>query len=321
MSRYADPPTRLLATDLDGTLLPLADNVQNRADLGTLAAQLAKRKVGVVFVTGRHYASVCAVRREFDLPTPDAIVCDVGASISQRVGEEYKQVAGYHDQLQRTIGDFSVDNLRGELANDSRLRPQEAAKQTCFKLSYYVDGERLADVVAQVENRLAELNAPYSLVHSVDPLTGAGLLDLLPRGVTKASALAWWTAWRGIDDSHIVYAGDSGNDLAALACGYHAIVVGNADRQLAKQVADAHRSAGWQNRLYLAQQEASSGVLQGCRWFGLAERERRSARSPGRHARSLRPNALSRMGAQTTTRRGRIVPPKCRGLLSPRIGP
>ena len=53
------------------------------------------------------------------------------------------------------------------------------------------------------------------------------------------------------------------------AAGYRTIVVANADRSLAEQVAAKHREAGWQNRLCLAQGRATSGVLEGCRSFGL----------------------------------------------------
>ena len=69
----------------------------------------------------------------------------------------------------------------------------------------------------------------------------------------------------------IVFAGDSGNDLAALTAGYRAILVGNADRSLAHQALQAHQQSNWSDRLYLAREKATSGVLEGCRWFGLVE--------------------------------------------------
>ena len=58
-------------------------------------------------------------------------------------------------------------------------------------------------------------------------------------------------------------------DLAALIAGYRTIVVANADRRLARQVRDAHRAAGWKDRLHLARGRATSGVLEGCRRFEL----------------------------------------------------
>ena len=89
--------------------------------------------------------------------------------------------------------------------------------------------------------------------------------------MSKAHALEWWVQYVRLNREAIVFAGDSGNDLAALVAGYRTIVVGNADRQLARQVHDAHHEAGWNNRLCLARGRATSGVLEGCRWFELVE--------------------------------------------------
>ncbi len=64
-----------------------------------------------------------------------------------------------------------------------------------------------------------------------------------------------------------MFAGDSGNDLAALSAGYRSIVVGNASKSVVEEVTAAHRAAGWQDRLFLASRPATSGVLQGFRYF------------------------------------------------------
>jgi hydroxymethylpyrimidine pyrophosphatase-like HAD family hydrolase len=98
------------------------------------------------------------------------------------------------------------------------------------------------------------------------------LIDLLPDGVSKAYSLAWWVESRGEPCESIIYAGDSGNDYAALTAGYQSILVGNADRTLAKKVSDFHQSHGWNDRLFLATQAATSGVLEGFRHFAAASR-------------------------------------------------
>lgn len=118
---------------------------------------------------------------------------------------------------------------------------------------------------------LDEWSAPYSLIHSIDPFNGDGLIDLLPRGVSKAFALSWWSRHVGISHEAVVYAGDSGNDLAAFTAGYRTIVVGNAARSLCKQVRDSHEQAGWRDLLFVAQAHATSGVLAGCKMFGLID--------------------------------------------------
>ena len=69
----------------------------------------------------------------------------------------------------------------------------------------------------------------------------------------------------------IVFAGDSGNDYAALTAGFRAILVGNAHQELAERVAEHHRRGGHSDRLYLAREHATAGVLEGCRRFGLVQ--------------------------------------------------
>ena len=114
---------------------------------------------------------------------------------------------------------------------------------------------------------LESMSAVWRVISSVDPFNGNGLIDLLPAGVSKAYALDWWIRHRHTDAQHVVFAGDSGNALAALTAGYRAIVVGNADPSVVSMAKKKHQQNGWNNRLYLATQRATSGVLEGCRWF------------------------------------------------------
>ncbi len=262
----------VLATDLDGTLIPLEGNVQNRADLQVLATQLELNAVQLVYVTGRHLASVVEAIDGFQLPTAGWLIADVGTSIYKRqVTGEFQPVEAYQRHQEQLIASMPIDVLRQRLEPIEGLSLQEPEKQGPFKLSFYTDAADLDGQVERVRWQLDQTHAPYSIIHSVDPFSGDGLIDLLPAGVSKAHALAWWVQNSHLRDQGIVFAGDSGNDLAALTAGYRSIVVGNADRSLAKQVYQAHRDSGWENRLYLARAQATSGVLEGCRWFGLAE--------------------------------------------------
>lgn len=262
----------VLATDLDGTFIPLEDSPQQRSDLQVLGDEIGRRGGTLVFVTGRHRESVADAIDEFALPTPDWIICDVGTTILRRTGQgEFESVADWAAHQDEIIQSLPMPALRELLADVSGLRMQEPEKQGPFKLSYYADASRLTEIVARVLSELQNADAPYSIIQSVDPFNGDGLIDLLPAAVSKAAALHWWGEYTETSLEHIVFAGDSGNDLAAFCEGFRAIVVGNADRQIARQAYDAHREAGWSDRLYLAQQEATSGVLEGCRWFGLID--------------------------------------------------
>ena len=264
---------RVLATDLDGTLIPLADNEQNRRDLVRLQDALNANDVEIVFVTGRHLEAVLEAADEQQLPLPDWIICDVGTSIYKRETSadtwNFAHVKDYQDHQREIIAPLPMDKLRELLEPVSGLRLQEEEKQGPYKLSFYADANRLEELVGEIQKLFDRASAPYSMIHSVDPFNGDGLIDLLPRDVSKAHALSWWVEHVGLHDDNIVFAGDSGNDLAALSAGYRAIVVGNADRSVAQQAQEAHASAGFRDRLYLAQAPATSGVLEGCRWYGL----------------------------------------------------
>jgi HAD superfamily hydrolase (TIGR01484 family) len=265
---------RVLATDLDGTLIPLAGNQQNRADLRTLADELKRHRVTLVFVTGRHFESVTDAIEQFELPQPHWVICDVGTSIYQRLAAgRFEPLEAYGSHQDKIIAGMPLRTLRENLQSIDGLRLQEEKKQGQFKLSYYVDADQIDNLVRLIQQEVDGTNAPYTIIHSVDPFNGDGLIDLLPAAVSKAHALDWWASHIGLNPEAIVFAGDSGNDLAALTAGHRAIVVANADDDVVRRASNAHREAGWKNRLFLARDDATSGVLEGCRWFGLFQND------------------------------------------------
>ncbi len=259
----------ILATDLDGTFIPLKDNDANQRDLRCLASELQDRDLDLIFVTGRHFTSVQAAIADHRLPLPGWIICDVGTSLFARsAAGEYESVASYAQHLESRIAGHTVDDLRQQLQAITGLRLQEPEKQGPFKLSYYADAEALSKRVDQIQAVLDAEAAPYTVIASVDPFNQDGLIDLLPTGVSKAFALRWWTEQYEYDQRSIVFAGDSGNDLAALTAGYRSILVANALQNVVQQAVAAHRQQGWPDRLFLATQTATSGVLEGLRHFG-----------------------------------------------------
>ncbi|QDU78651.1 Mannosylfructose-phosphate phosphatase [Polystyrenella longa] len=262
--------SQVLATDLDGTLIPLDGNPQNVADLQELNTKLREGDVTLVFVTGRHLDAIQALIVQHSLPVPQWIIGDVGTSLYQNVGDmDFSPVNGYVEHQAEITAAYPIKDLRHAFEGIVGLVPQEDEKQGQFKLSYYTDAERLRDL----SDRLIELvevnEAPYSLIQSIDPFTKGGLIDLLPKSISKAYALDWWHRHQDLDREQTLFAGDSGNDLAALVGGYRSIIVGNADPQLVDDVQTAHNKAGWHDRLHKATGVATSGVLEGCHQFSL----------------------------------------------------
>lgn len=259
-----------LATDLDGTLIPIDNNRDHLDDLHQLGELAAQSAFELVFVTGRHFESVADAIETYQLPLPGWIICDVGTTLlNWSETEEFVRVQEYRSELASIVENFPLDRLRESLQDLPDLRLQEPEKQGEFKLSYYCEATDLQRNAHEIEQRLTTLETPYSLIHSTDPFEHVGLLDLLPKGVSKAYALDWWVTFTNHDRERVVFAGDSGNDTAALTAGYRAIVVGNAHDSVVSKVRSAHSERGTSDRLYVAENTATSGVLEGCRHFGL----------------------------------------------------
>ena len=274
MSEHEDLEVAILATDLDGTFIPLEGEPGNTTALQTFDEAARAGALSLVFVTGRHLELVEDAINVHRLPRPNWIICDVGTSIyTCEPGGPFRPLEAYRAQLAELVHGMSVEDLADALSVISTLRLQEPEKQGPFKLSYYVEQRFLETVASEVETVLVESDAPYSLVQSVDPFTNDGLIDLLPRGVSKAYALEWWCRHQGLEMENVVFAGDSGNDWAALVAGYRAIVVGNAPSGLVERVREEHACRGYRDRLFIAAKPATSGVLDGCKWFGLIDEQ------------------------------------------------
>lgn len=257
-----------LATDLDGTLIPLAGASDHQKSLTLLADLLKRHEMSLAFVTGRHFASVQNAIKEFDLPLPDWILCDVGTSAYERSGDgKFRHVERYAQTLHKIAGGVDKAPLLNLAASIANLRLQEPKQQSRFKTSFYASPECLAEVVSQIDDHLIAMEAPYQIISSIDPFTGDGLIDLLPTGVTKAFALEWLCREHPLSQRSVIFAGDSGNDLAAFNAGYKTVIVGNAATSIVEHVQETHRSAGWSDRLYHASQHATSGVLEGVQHF------------------------------------------------------
>ncbi|MFN3160124.1 MAG: HAD-IIB family hydrolase [Rubinisphaera brasiliensis] len=261
-----------LATDLDGTFIPLEDEPRNRSDLKTLTELLERHHVPLIYVTGRHLESVLDKAHEQELPRPEWMICDVGTSIYRKNDNgDLRPVEPYYEFQHEIVDGFELSDIAKVIEQWPGLRRQEEEKQGPYKLSYYVEQEVLEDRAAQLGEWLKQQQAPWEYIHSVDPFTGDGLLDVVPTAISKAKALEWWCDFAETDHRGVVFAGDSGNDYAAFIAGYRTIVVANTDRAIAEKVRDEHARRGYENRLHLATQKATSGVLEGCHAFGVFE--------------------------------------------------
>lgn len=259
---------RVLATDLDGTFIPLPESPENREDLQQLAGHFELPDRSLVFATGRHFESVLDAIGALALPVPDWIVCDVGSRIMQHTESGWQELAAYANHLEELTGGVARSEVEAALDEIEGLALQVPEHQTELKISYQCERARLETILAEVAAGLDGM--PYNHMGSLDPFLDCGLIDVMPAGVSKAYALLWLAKHAGSNPDEVLYAGDSGNDLAALAAGFRAVVVANASRGLADKVAALQKERGIPpDHLYRAKTTATSGVLEGCRHYGL----------------------------------------------------
>jgi hypothetical protein len=258
----------LLSSDLDRTLLPNG-NQPAEPDALDRFRQWASRRgaVQLAYVTGRHRALYQETAAEHALPDPDWLVCNVGTEIypagaGEPLGEWSRHLAA----------DFDAEAVREQAdALLGEAWPQEAAKQSPLKVSFYLPGEP-GDPAAEQERlrrALAERGLSSRVVVSFDEVEGVGLVDFLPPGSGKARALDFLRRHLGLSFERTLFSGDSGNDADALLSGVGGILVGNASETVRRQLRTALESGEHpEARLYFAERPYTAGVLEGMAHYG-----------------------------------------------------
>jgi HAD superfamily hydrolase (TIGR01484 family) len=253
---------------LDGTLIPLERDAQRLREVEELVRAFeASQDLRLAYVTGRHLSLAQAGIEEVGLPSPDWFVCDVGTSVYRRANGSYEPDQEYRQAMRAALGGLSGDDARAAIGAMDGLELQEEEKQAEFKVSYYTRG-RPEPFVDAVQSRLDAAQAKVNLVASHDPVTDRGLLDVLPAEIAKDYAVRYLHDRSGVDEEHLIYAGDSGNDRAAMLTGFRVIVVGNADEELKKDLGIESVAQGIAERIYFAEHPYARGVLEGLRHFG-----------------------------------------------------
>lgn len=255
----------LVASDLDGTLIPPEDTEVRREEVRTFARRVSGRDdLVLAYVTGRHVDFATEGIRRWDLPEPDLLVCDVGTTLYRGTDHDAAD-PDYRAAMREALGGTTADRLREVLRAEEGVELQEEEKQGEFKASAYLpagaEGRRIR---ARVAERLRASGVRARAVASVDPLDGRGLLDLLPAGVSKGFAVRWLHDHAAVREERLVYAGDSGNDRDAMLAGYHVVVVANAPEALKRELR-GEATVEQLERIYFARARYAAGVTEGLR--------------------------------------------------------
>ncbi|WP_030170323.1 Cof-type HAD-IIB family hydrolase [Spirillospora albida] len=222
-------PPRLIATDLDGTIVR-SDGTVSARTVDALARVEAAGST-LVMVTGRpprwmrdiaaavahHGVAICAngaVRYDLhtetvlsaDLIEPEVLAEAVGRlraiDPDLRFAVEYPGSFVYEDS--HILHRWNAKVLGGRAVDDATLVSRGGVKLLAFHPD--ADPDVLAEKAEQV------LEGIVTVTHS----SGRGLLEMSAPGVTKASALAAFCTERGIGAADVVSFGDMPNDLPML---------------------------------------------------------------------------------------------------------
>lgn len=264
-------PVRLVAIDMDGTLLPTFGQKLTPRNAGTIRAVQAAG-ITIAIATGRRTAYTAPLLEGLGLRADTPLITSNGA-VTRTLGGE----ALDHCQLQAAVARglcgllrpygtlvFTFDRVgKGELV-------LEDLETVHGRIEMWVEANRQAiEVVRPLERALSEGQDPIQgmvtgsmesmkqaeqalknsrwhgfceCVRTEYPVRNLSILDLLPPGVSKGWALAQLAQRLGVDRSDTMAIGDNWNDLKMLEWAGQGVLMGNATHEL-RSIA---RKRGWQ---------------------------------------------------------------------------
>jgi len=266
----------LLCCDLDRTLLPNGPQPDDPAALPRFRRIAARPEIRLAYVTGRSRGLVERAVARWDLPVPDAVAADVGTTIYD-VGPEnlWRPWPDWRDEIAQDWHGRTPGDIARALADLPALTPQPQDRQGPFKLCYTAPPDTDAAALTEAaRERLSGLGVTAETIWSVDETGPIGLLDILPARATKQGAIAFLMRRLGFAPERTLFAGDSGNDLAALTGPFRAVLVANATEAVRDEARRLAREAGSHDILYMARGgflgmngNYAAGVLEGLTHF------------------------------------------------------
>ncbi len=229
---------KILATDLDRTLLPNGRWECDKSAIGLFNELTEKHGTLVVYVTGRNLNLTEQAIQQYGVRHPDVLCGDVGTTIRRFENGKWHDDEGWVAHVKRSSPRWDATGIKLAVAEVEGMREQEDEHQNQFKQSYYVEHENRDDVLRHVD-ALVRDKFDEVIVYSFDSQDGKGLLDFLPCSATKQTALEYVAKAFGVAREEVVFCGDSGNDIFPLTAGFRGVLVRNADDQLVEKVKEA----------------------------------------------------------------------------------
>lgn len=238
----------LLVTDLDNTLVG-----DEQATLTLNHQLLAMRgQIGLIYATGRSYASAQQLKVEQQLLQPDYWVTGVGTEI-------YAQ--GLQDQnwAEQLSQDWNREAIALLTQSIPELIPQPADEQNPWKLSFLLHSNAATATLTDLQTQLMQARLSAQVIFSSDED-----VDILPHNGNKGLAITHLRKRLKILPEKTLVCGDSGNDISLFQQSTLGVIVGNARSELLEW----YRQHG-QPHQYLANSAYASGILEALNHFEL----------------------------------------------------
>jgi Cof subfamily protein (haloacid dehalogenase superfamily) len=260
--KISPPSIRLLATDIDGTLL----NPQFTISDGDLMALRRAHAAGIeiVLVTGRRHTFALPIAKQlgFDL----WLISSNGAVTRSLAGETFHRDLMPVETCRRLVG--SMQEFRGNtvLTFDNETKGAivlERLDELGVSIRRWLEKNmEYIEFVVPVENALvtdpvqamfcgtmarmhlalealkrAGMDGTVTVLRTEYPERDLSMIDVLNAGCSKGHALERWAAHRGYSRDQVMAVGDNHNDIEMLEFAGHPVIMGNACEEL--------RSRGW----------------------------------------------------------------------------
>jgi Cof subfamily protein (haloacid dehalogenase superfamily) len=256
------PSIRLLATDIDGTLL----NPQFQISEGDLAALRRAHAAGieVVLVTGRRHTFALPIAKQlgFDL----WLISSNGAVTRSLNGETFHRdlmpvetcrfVCGAMQEFRgNTVLTFDKE-VKGAIVLERLDELGPSIRRWLEKNMEYIEFvvpiedslvtdpvqamfcgtmERMNSALRALDS--AGLDGKVTILRTEYPERDLSMIDLLNTGCSKGHALERWAKHRGYLREEVMAVGDNHNDVEMLEFAGHPVIMGNACQEL--------RERGW----------------------------------------------------------------------------
>ncbi len=220
---------RIVYTDLDGTMVGPRGSFWHTAGReltagpATALLELHEADVPLVLVSGRTFDQVVEAARIF---AADGAIAELGATIAWDGGRGLHRLAGDFPAEYAGRTPLQVMNELGVVDRLAALHPGQVEWHAPWHTTHETDAllRGRLDPVA-VDAWLAEQGLGWLTLHDngafsprarttlADDPAPARIYHLMPRGITKGTAIAWDLRRRGLSPADAIAIGDSVSDL------------------------------------------------------------------------------------------------------------